>query len=284
MGLRLPSHAVGIAQARGEDARGPARKVDFKNGGAALFPLQAVFAHIAVGADGGVQLRSVRAGDDIFGPMVIERPARKVRHLDAGGGDFFHALAVVKPQNGVGIGDIERVADQRHSKRRVQVLHEYVLGRAARSVIAKERDAIGTGDTGARALLGGFVDPALDPLSVLRPFRGIGFRDENVAIGKHMEPAGMLETGRKRLDREPICGGRLGALRPAFRRRDLNCRDEVFDRRRQGRIGPETRRLGQPRLVAAERIDRGASRNENDENNDNRCANARAHGRNSSSP
>src|SRR5439155_5774114 len=54
--LWLPAHPIRIAQARGEQAALPARRVDLQDGGAPLLFLKTVLADIAVGADrcGGV--------------------------------------------------------------------------------------------------------------------------------------------------------------------------------------------------------------------------------------
>ena len=73
--LRVPGQAVRVAQARCEKARLLCCEIDLKHGCAVLFLLHAVFADIAVGADCGVELGAVRAGDDVLGPMmVVGRP------------------------------------------------------------------------------------------------------------------------------------------------------------------------------------------------------------------
>ena len=54
------------------------RQVDLPDRGAAFFDLHAVLADIAVGADGRIQLRAVRAGDDVLGPVVVDRAAGQV--------------------------------------------------------------------------------------------------------------------------------------------------------------------------------------------------------------
>ena len=45
--------------------------------------------------------------------------------------------------------------------------------------------------------------PALDAARVIRPGRAIGFGNEYIAVGKHVEPAGVIEAGRVGVHREP---------------------------------------------------------------------------------
>ena len=68
----LPGQAVGVAQARGEQAFAAAGALDLPDRGTAFLYFHAVFADVAVGADGDVQVLAVGAGDDVLGPVVIE--------------------------------------------------------------------------------------------------------------------------------------------------------------------------------------------------------------------
>ncbi|MNP52405.1 hypothetical protein D3C76_1467990 [compost metagenome] len=78
----LPGHAVRVAQARGEDPVVAGGTIHFPDCRAALLLVQAVFADVAVGAYRDVQLAAVLAGDDIFGPVVIQRAPRQVDDFD----------------------------------------------------------------------------------------------------------------------------------------------------------------------------------------------------------
>ncbi len=77
-GLRLPRQAGGIAQAAGEDAMGARCPVDLPDSRAFIFGLDAVFGDVAIRSDPDIELGAVRAGQQTFCPMVIDRSAGKV--------------------------------------------------------------------------------------------------------------------------------------------------------------------------------------------------------------
>ena len=56
--------------------------------------------------------------------MMITRSAWQVNQLDPGPGDFRLALFVWEFENGIGIGNVKRVARECHSERRVQPFKE----------------------------------------------------------------------------------------------------------------------------------------------------------------
>src|SRR5262245_19639931 len=62
-GLRLPSQAVGVAQAGGEQPRLAVGAVDLQDRGASLLLVEAVLPDVAVGPYAGVEARPVGAGD-----------------------------------------------------------------------------------------------------------------------------------------------------------------------------------------------------------------------------
>ncbi|MNP30639.1 hypothetical protein D3C76_1237200 [compost metagenome] len=68
----LPGQPVGVAQAGGEQPVLAAGRVHFPDRRAALLLVQAVFSHVAVGADGHEELLAIRAGDHVLGPVVVE--------------------------------------------------------------------------------------------------------------------------------------------------------------------------------------------------------------------
>src|SRR6185503_11496313 len=76
-GLRLEVHAVGIAQAESEDAAAAGRGIDLPDRGTPLLFGHAVLGDIAVGADGGIEVRAVARSNDVFGPVMIVRTAWK---------------------------------------------------------------------------------------------------------------------------------------------------------------------------------------------------------------
>ena len=82
-GFRLPGHSVGIAQARGKHPGLPGGRIDFQNGRAAILLVQSVLGRVAVGPDGRIEMRPVRAGDDVLGPVMVDGTGRKVRDLYA---------------------------------------------------------------------------------------------------------------------------------------------------------------------------------------------------------
>ena len=126
--LRLEGQAVRIAQSAGKDAEAAAGAVDLEDGGAILLGLHPVLGDVAVRADADIELRAVGACDQALGPVVIDRPARQLRQSRARRGDLGVALVVGISDDGVGVGDIEIVADQRDAERRVEMIEEDALG------------------------------------------------------------------------------------------------------------------------------------------------------------
>src|SRR5262249_20221366 len=105
--------------------------------------------------------------------------------------------------------------------------------------------------TGARPRLGHFVDEAVDAARILRTRRTVRFRDENVAVGKHIEPARMIETGGEGIDREVASRRRMCASGPALGGGDLDRWDKGGVGREQGGIGADRRLLRQLGGIAA---------------------------------
>ncbi|MND81416.1 hypothetical protein D3C80_732150 [compost metagenome] len=79
--VRFPGHAVGVAQAGREDPLLAGGAIHFPDRRATFFLVHAVFRNVAVGTHGDVQLAAVLAGDDVFGPVVIQQAARQVDHF-----------------------------------------------------------------------------------------------------------------------------------------------------------------------------------------------------------
>ena len=83
---------------------------------------------------------------------MVDRPARKRHEGRAGLADFGVALGVGIAHDGVGVGDIEIVADQRHAERRIQMIEEdgAHVGHAVAIGVAQQRDAVALAGVAAR--------------------------------------------------------------------------------------------------------------------------------------
>ena len=99
------------------------------------------------------------------------------------------------------------------------------------SRVAQQRDAVG-----ADAERGGTPHRRLHRIAEHAPDRSGDLRrlgNEDVAIGQHVDPARMFQTGRKRIDLEPRRGHRLLPVGPALGRRHLERRDAALRLRRR---------------------------------------------------
>ncbi|MNQ83357.1 hypothetical protein D3C85_984350 [compost metagenome] len=90
--------------------------IHFPDRRASFFLIHAVFADVAVRADRDVQLAAVLAGDDVFGPVVIQRSARQVDDFDRLRLDGRVTGFIVEAQQSVGIGDVQVIADEGHAE------------------------------------------------------------------------------------------------------------------------------------------------------------------------
>src|SRR5262249_13749683 len=97
--FRLPSHAVRVTQAGGKNTQLPALQIKLQNIGAHFLRFETVLGRVAVGADSHIKLRAVLAGNDVFGPMVVDRSAWQVDNFAAVFGDLGHALAIFETHN-----------------------------------------------------------------------------------------------------------------------------------------------------------------------------------------
>ena len=123
-------------------------------------------------------------------------------------GDALGARHIGEGYDAVGVADIEGVAEQRHAERLAQSLHENfaLFGDAVAIDIAQQRDAVGA-----------FAERPCTPHRCLhrvaehvadRAGDLVRLGNQDVAIGQHVDPARMLQAGRKRVDLEPGCGDR----------------------------------------------------------------------------
>ena len=93
-----------------------------------VFFIYAVFGDVAVRSDGHVKARTVGVGDDVFRPVVIDRTGWKIGDFDHGCRDTRVARMIFELHESVGVGDIERVADESHSERRIESLEKNMSG------------------------------------------------------------------------------------------------------------------------------------------------------------
>ncbi len=111
----------------------------------AFFCSNAILADIAVGTDGHIKLRTIGIGDDVLGPVMVDGAGRKIDDLFAFFRNTCFAVMIGKAQHGIGISDIQRVAEKRHAERRVQPGDEDVplVGNPIAIGVAQQGDAIG---------------------------------------------------------------------------------------------------------------------------------------------
>src|SRR5674476_1358179 len=70
---RFPSQTDGIAQAGGEDAVRAALDIHLPDGGPSGLHRHAALGHVAVRTDADIKSLSVRAGNQVLGPVVVDR-------------------------------------------------------------------------------------------------------------------------------------------------------------------------------------------------------------------
>src|SRR5450755_4028031 len=81
---------------------------------------------------------------------MIDRAARKVGELGAGSRDRGLPILIGIADDGVGVGDIKLIADQRHAERRIEVVQEDgSFGNAITISVAQQRDAVSALGVGA---------------------------------------------------------------------------------------------------------------------------------------
>jgi len=105
---------------------------------------------------------------------------------------------VGESNQGVGVADIERTAHQRHAERLVQSLEEYLaaFGHTVAIRVSQQRDAVRADPhrVGAsHCAEHGIIEQT--PHDGSAHSHGLG--NEHVAVGQHLNPAWMIQTGRK---------------------------------------------------------------------------------------
>ena len=144
------------------------------------------------------------------------------------GGDAVRTRRIWEGHHAVGVADIERVAHERHAERLVQPFHESfaLFGDAVAIRVAQQRDAVRAFAEGVGASHRRLHRVAEHGLDRACHLRRLG--NEDVAIGQHVDPARMFQTGRERIDLEPRRRhGRL-PFGPSPGRRHLERRDAAL--------------------------------------------------------
>ena len=102
-----------------------ARDIHLPDGGTLSLHVHASFGHVAIRADGDIELAAIRTGNKVLGPVVVDRPGRKIDHFDTGRADARIAGGVRKAQHSVRVRDVETAADKRHAEWRVQAIEQH---------------------------------------------------------------------------------------------------------------------------------------------------------------
>ena len=251
--LRLPGEPDRIAQAGGKHPCPPRHRIDFEDRRPALFISDAVLTGVAVGPDGDVEMRAVWARDDVLGPMIIDGAGRQIGHLHRGCGDRRLPILIGKPQQGIGVGDIEVVTHQGHAEGRIEPGQEgrLRLGHAVAVGIAQQHDAIGARHAHAGAARDKGDDHLHDARLSIRPCRGVGLGDEHVAIRQDVQPAREVEAGGVGGDGQARGRYGLHALGPALGGGDVHGGNERLLGFGKLRIRPGASLLRQGRLISA---------------------------------
>jgi hypothetical protein len=142
--------------------------------------------------------------------------------------DAIRARGIGEGHHAIRVTDIEGVADERHPERLVQSLHERLarFGDAVLVFIAQQADAVC-----ADAKRVGAPHRRLHCVVKYAPGRACDLRrlgDQDVAIGKYVDPARMVQAGRKRVDLESRRRCWLLPIAPPSRCRHLERRDRAL--------------------------------------------------------
>ena len=197
--------------------------------------------------------------DQALGPVTVDRTGGKVHDLRAGRGDPRLVGLVRETDDGVGVRDVQRLADERHAEGCVESGQEHgpQLRLAVPVGVPQQRDAVGAGHRPAGLLLEPLEEPAPDPLVVLGPRGRVGLGHEHVAVREHVQPARVVQASGERRHGRSLRGHRLARRGPAFRRDDVDQRDERRVRLRKRWLRP---RAGGNRELRGRRAAKGAER------------------------
>jgi hypothetical protein len=137
-------------------------------------------------------------------------------------------MVIREAHNRVGGCDIEVVADKRHAEGRIQPLQEdrpSFHGSIAIGV-AQQRDTVSTGNAGTYAFFDELHNPAFNAIATPRLRGSVRLGDQDVAVGKSIEPARMIEVSRVSAHRKTRSSCRRHTVGPAFCRGDVEGREK----------------------------------------------------------
>ena len=125
--------------------------VDLPDRGSFILGSNSVFGDVAVGSDPDIELGAIRTRQQGLGPMMINGSARKVRQLGAGSGDAGLPFLIGIAHDGIGVRNVEIIADQCDAERRIEVVQEdgSLIGNAIAIGVAQQRDAVSALGCGA---------------------------------------------------------------------------------------------------------------------------------------
>jgi hypothetical protein len=135
---------------------------------------------------------------------MIDRAARKVGQVGAGGGDAGLPFLIGIADDGVGVGDIKIIANQSDAKGRIEVIQEdgSLIGNAIAIGVAQQRDAVSALGCGA----GEPRYPGSDYVlwAVDRRFWTIALNHQHVSVWEDVERPWMREASGQCMDLQSL--------------------------------------------------------------------------------
>ena len=182
--IRVDGEGSGVAQAGGVGLVPAGLRVDLPDHGAVFLHVHAPFADVAVGADAHVEEFTVGAGGHRLGPVVVDLRRQVGDFLRRAAGPGL-TLAVVEAHQGVLVGDIEGVVDQRQAVGGVEVIGEHFPGfvAAVAVVVAQQGEPVARLHRGGALLLDKARDHVLGAHGRRVAAAG-AFRHQDVAVGQ----------------------------------------------------------------------------------------------------
>src|SRR5437667_6070185 len=169
---------------------------------------------------------------------MVDPPRRQIHDLGSWCHDIRGTSGVRKAHDSVGVRDIKCITDECHSERRVQSGQEH-RSRVSDSIsvgITEQYDPICARDSASGLALKESEEKPFDSFPVIRPLRSIRLRHKNIAIWKHVERAGMIESAREGANREPVSRDGRSVVGPRLRLDDVDYWNQRFFWRRNNRM------------------------------------------------
>ena len=157
-------------------------------------------------------VRQSRSGDDVLGPVMIQRPARQVGASFTGAARIRVAAPVRGILQRIGVGDIEILADQRHAGTASSALQEHRARFGRRLSLSASRSSVMRLALGVAA--GALHEPFHDP--ALQPWPSSGFGGASVSATS-TSPFGSTYSQRRMREPSAKAARRAPAPAPASR-------------------------------------------------------------------